>query len=112
MEFEKVLNTRAFFESWEWCELRYQTLQERGYDCECCGLGRDDGAIITVDHVLPRSIWPEYALDPGNLQVLCLQCNRGKSNRDTTDFRMRRFKKATAANDSQYQLVLPLGQPP
>jgi hypothetical protein len=37
----------------------------------------------------PRRTHPEYALSYANLQVLCGLCNRGKGNRDRTDWRFR-----------------------
>ena len=33
-----------------------------------------------VDHVFPKSIWPERILDPSNMQLLCPDCNRDKGN--------------------------------
>ena len=109
MELDQIRNARAFYNSWEWCELRYQALRERGRTCECCGIDESYGAIMTVDHVLPRSIWPEHALDPDNLQILCFQCNRGKGNSDSTDFRLAVFPpEEKAANDECFQLKLPL----
>ncbi len=40
-----------------------------------------------VDHVKPRSIFPELQLDLMNCQVLCKKCNMEKSNIDYTDYR-------------------------
>jgi 5-methylcytosine-specific restriction endonuclease McrA len=46
-----------------------------------------DGALIVVDHIRPlRKHW-HLRLDPANLQVLCSDCNMGKSNSDVTDWR-------------------------
>lgn len=42
---------------------------------------------IVVDHIKPASRFPDLALDLENLQVLCNDCNMGKSNDDYTDFR-------------------------
>ena len=42
---------------------------------------------IHVDHIKPRSKYPELELDINNLQVLCEDCNIGKSNIDETDWR-------------------------
>lgn len=76
--------TKAFFESREWLELRYQTLKRYGRRCMCCG---ETEGVIQVDHIKPRSKYPELALDPENVQVLCQACNTGKSNKDETDWR-------------------------
>ncbi len=77
----------SFHDSREWMALRYEVLKERGARCECCGATRADGVIIQVDHVKPRSLFPELALKKSNLQVLCRPCNLGKSNKDSTDWR-------------------------
>lgn len=42
---------------------------------------------MQVDHIKPRKKYPELALDPNNVQVLCKLCNMGKGDRDETDFR-------------------------
>lgn len=63
--------------------VRYDVLV-RDRVCQLCGKGRDDD-VLEVDHIVPRSLGGSN--DPSNLQVLCRTCNRGKSNRDTTDLR-------------------------
>ncbi len=64
--------------------LRYEVLKESGGKCELCGVTKED-ARLEVDHIVPRS--KGGTNDKENLQVLCHRCNRGKSNRDDTDFR-------------------------
>ena len=63
--------------------VRFDVLR-RDRVCQLCGAGRSD-AVLEVDHVVPRS--KGGSNEPDNLQVLCRTCNRGKSNRDDTDFR-------------------------
>lgn len=74
---------KTFYRSWEWAKLRYETLKHYGAVCMLCGFTR----LIVVDHIRPISRYPDLALDPENVQVLCDLCNRGKSNDDETDFR-------------------------
>ena len=45
-----------------------------------------------VDHIKPRSRYPALELTLTNLQVLCNDCNMGKSNDDETDFRPDNWK--------------------
>jgi 5-methylcytosine-specific restriction endonuclease McrA len=73
-----------FCKTREWAELRYKTLAKYGAICQCCGA---DKVILHVDHIKPRSKYPQLELDINNLQVLCETCNVGKSNKDVTDWR-------------------------
>lgn len=76
-----------FYESWEWKQLRYETLKKYGRKCLCCGASSKE-AVIVVDHIIPVTKRWDLRLDPDNLQVLCDDCNRGKTNRDATDWRV------------------------
>lgn len=84
----------SFFTSKAWRGLRYKALVKFGARCQCCGISGADGAVMHVDHIKPRSKYPDLALELSNLQVLCADCNIGKSNRDQTDWR-----PLEAAND-------------
>jgi hypothetical protein len=79
--------SKDFLLSKAWLRLRLSVLKQYGNKCQSCGQGPDDGIKLNVDHIKPRRIFPELALDPTNLQVLCSQCNEGKGNWDMTDFR-------------------------
>jgi len=78
--------TDNFLKSWEWNELRYKALKLHGRKCQCCG-AQPPEIVLHVDHIKPRSKFPELALDLDNLQVLCEWCNKGKSNKHEDDFR-------------------------
>lgn len=75
--------SEAFYYSREWLRLRYKVIQFYGGKCMAC---RSTGR-IHVDHIKPKSKYPELALNFLNLQVLCQDCNMGKSNLDETDWR-------------------------
>jgi 5-methylcytosine-specific restriction endonuclease McrA len=53
----------------------------------CCGATPQTGAVMNVDHIKPRKTYPELALSVENLQILCGECNHGKGNWNTTDWR-------------------------
>lgn len=78
---------KAFYKSDEWLHLRYHAIRECAGRCQCCGARPSRGNPLHVDHIKPRSKFPWLALDPDNLQVLCADCNLGKSNLDCTDWR-------------------------
>lgn len=80
--------SRDFFASQAWRAIRYQVLRERGGKCCACGRAPSThpGVVVHVDHVKPRSKYPELALVKANLQVLCEDCNLGKGNSDSIDW--------------------------
>lgn len=45
--------------------------------CPYCGIGET----AVLDHVLPRSVWPEFTIHIRNLVPACGKCNGHKSNR-------------------------------
>lgn len=98
-----------FLLSYEWAVVRQEALRLNkdrwGIGrCEACGRGTADGVNLHVDHIKNRRQHPGLALDQSNLQVLCSQCNWGKSNRHDTDWRhdgdpLTSAYKATLAED-------------
>lgn len=77
----------GFYASREWRTLRYRVLRRSSGRCALCGHGSMHGALLHVDHIVPRSREPRLALVEGNLQVLCEDCNLGKGNSDSIDWR-------------------------
>lgn len=76
-----------FYRSREWADARYDALKRSKGNCELCGRGKLDGVVLNVDHIKPIRYHWELRLVLTNLQVLCGMCNRGKGNRDETDWR-------------------------
>jgi len=79
----------GFYSSWEWKKLRYRVIHAYGKRCQSCGWQPSDtphGRLV-VDHIKPRSRFPKLELDFDNMQVLCNDCNMGKSNVYEDDFR-------------------------
>ncbi len=83
----KALRRRDALPQSAWSRLRYDALKKSDGCCSLCGANKARGAVLHVDHIKPVSRHPELALDPDNLQVLCRDCNMGKSNTDQTDWR-------------------------
>lgn len=60
-------------------ELRYKILKRDNFTCQACGITAKDGAKLHIDHIIPISKGGKTIED--NLQVLCEDCNIGKSNK-------------------------------
>jgi 5-methylcytosine-specific restriction endonuclease McrA len=73
-----------FYKTQKWRQLRYQILRENVLSCALC---RSVEGPFHVDHIKPRSKYPELALSKNNLQILCESCNVGKSNKYIDDWR-------------------------
>ena len=76
-----------FYSTQKWKKLRYVAFTVYQNVCACCGASPKSGATLHVDHIKPRSHFPELQWDVTNLQILCETCNLGKSNSDETKWR-------------------------
>jgi 5-methylcytosine-specific restriction endonuclease McrA len=86
--YQPDLTAAAFCQTFEWKKLRLSTFRKYGYVCHCCGATRKE-AILQIDHIKPRFLFPKLELDPSNLQVLCKECNHRKGL-TTKDWRPKR----------------------
>ena len=87
LELERLaLKRNDALKTHQWTKLRYQALLAADGRCKCCGASAVDGAELHVDHIKPKSLYPELTFEFTNLQVLCRDCNMGKSNIDETDW--------------------------
>ena len=77
----------SFYKSREWRELRYDILKSQVGKCHLCGRTRKDGVILHCDHIVPLSKDWSKRLDKSNIQILCDDCNIGKLNKDSIDWR-------------------------
>jgi len=66
-----------FYRSPEWREAREKCFAEKGRACVECGCPEQ----INVDHIKPRSKFPELALVQSNLRPLCWPCNKRKGTK-------------------------------
>lgn len=91
-------NSDEFLSSYAWRQVRMQALKKYGPVCMCCGASPATGAVVNVDHIKPRRLFPQLALDIDNLQILCGDCNHGKGNWDQTDWRPEEYEPEAVAH--------------
>lgn len=78
------LQKKYFYESKKWHLLRKKVFGVYGAKCMKCGSQKGQ---MHVDHIKPRSRFPDLEMDFNNLQVLCRSCNIEKSNLNEIDYR-------------------------
>lgn len=86
--------SNLFIKSPTWRGLRKQILDSYPKICMRCGTKE----MLSVDHILPRSIRPDLALSPDNMQILCMRCNRLK-HLSVEDFRPRLLEQSKKTLD-------------
>ncbi|MDR0684230.1 MAG: HNH endonuclease [Spirochaetaceae bacterium] len=65
--------------------IRWQVFERDYFKCVACGKSAHDGAILHVDHIIPKSKGGSDSMD--NYQTLCHLCNIGKGNRSEKNLR-------------------------
>jgi hypothetical protein len=65
--------------------IRWQIFERDDFKCIACGKSANDGAILHVDHIKPKSKGGSNNMN--NYQTLCHLCNIGKSNKSEIDLR-------------------------
>jgi len=83
----KEVYPNSFYLTDEWRKLKKSVLRMYGLTCMKCGV---KNTIMHVDHIKPRSKYPDLSMDIRNLQVLCKSCNIDKGNKHDTDYRTKR----------------------
>src|SRR5262245_64074265 len=73
--------------NWIRQEKRLAIYLRDGLACAYCGEGIEDGAVLTLDHVVPRG-----GNEKENLVTACLRCNSARGKRNVAE-----FIRATAA---------------
>ena len=99
---------REFYNSQEWARLRYKAIKSQGRRCQCCGMSREDHQALrlNVDHIKPVKFHWSLRLDPSNVQVLCVRCNRGKGSWDSTDWRPKTVSKPRSGREVLFWVVM------
>ena len=69
------MNTRDFYGSAAWKQLRQKVLRACGFRCALCSCSVAAKGSSRVDHVVPVKQAPHLALEAGNLRVLCAGCD-------------------------------------
>lgn len=74
----KIDENNVFYTSAEWRLIRELVIKEQRRICQECGRPIKNDYDLTIDHIKPRSKFPELALDKSNLQILCRRCYSAK----------------------------------
>ena len=78
---KQIEEAKRFYASPEWQHLRQKIINSHKNICKNCGKTITEKNDITIDHILPRSKFPENELEMSNMQILCRSCNSSKGNK-------------------------------
>ena len=81
---DEQLEYLRFYATREWRDMRSAIIRRDGRICQMCHRSIALARNLTIDHVQPRSKYPERALDPSNLRVVCRRCNSAKGTTEIT----------------------------
>lgn len=81
--------------------IRSHYLIEQNYRCAYCRIQKKENHGMTwdVEHILPKSRYPEYLFEPFNLAIACKECNGSKDNFDILRNKSRRVKNYPTDSD-------------
>ena len=82
----RIEEREQFYSSPEWDMIRRQIIKQKGKVCAECGRTIIRNNDITVDHIKPRSKYPDLTLKIENLRVLCRSCNAKKGDREFEEY--------------------------
>lgn len=55
--------------------LKKQRYKQNGGTCELCGR-KMNRADVQIHHILPYAEFPQYGLNPFNLEIVCIECHQ------------------------------------
>lgn len=72
--------------------IREHYLLEQCFRCAYCRIQKKEkhGMTWDVEHILPKSKYPEFLFEPCNLVVACKECNGSKDSHDILQKKLRR----------------------
>lgn len=70
--------------------LRFSVFRRDGFRCQYCNRSVKDGAVLTLEHIVPLSKGGSWLAE--NLLTACLECNQGKDDSLLTPTELKMFK--------------------
>ncbi|WP_297814221.1 HNH endonuclease [uncultured Helicobacter sp.] len=85
--------------------LKKQILERDNYQCVICGIGKQEGAELHIDHIKPKDLGGKATLENG--QTLCSKHNFLKKNLKQTETGKKMFLRMleTAKNANEKELI-------
>jgi 5-methylcytosine-specific restriction endonuclease McrA len=93
-----------FYRSKAWLRFRFAIERARGRVCEACKQAVPKPGKLHADHILSRRLYPQLALDPANIQLLCSSCHSRKTAAQDNGFgNTERQKRRSGAGDGCFE---------
>lgn len=88
--------------------IREHYLREQDFRCAYCRMQKKEknGLTWDIEHILPKSVYPEYLFEPENLAIACKECNNPKDDLDTLSVELK-SPVAYPVNPKDYKIIHP-----
>lgn len=82
--------------------IRLHYLREQDFRCAYCRIQKKEkhGMTWDVEHILPKSKYPEFLFEPENLAIACKECNGSKDDQDILQRGLGRKKQYPCASNA------------
>jgi uncharacterized protein (TIGR02646 family) len=96
----EILAARAY--------IRKHYLTEQDFRCAYCRIQKKEkhGMTWDVEHILPKSLYPEFLFEPENLAVACKECNGSKDNQEILTKKLGKARNYPRSSD-EFKIVHP-----
>lgn len=74
----RVKAVLKYSSEFSYAKIRFEVFKRDDFRCRYCGRSPSDGAVLEVDHVVPRKLGGENLVD--NYVTSCKECNVGKGD--------------------------------
>lgn len=90
-------------------EIREFYLTNQEYKCAYCRQKKLEkhGMTWDIEHILPKSIYPQFILEPENLAMVCKACNQAKSNQNPLSSGTAKKILKYPKKSTQYKIIHP-----
>ncbi len=89
-------------------KVRAHLFEKQKYKCAYCQMEKKEthGLVWDIDHILPKSVYPQFIFEPENLALSCKDCNIAKGEQEVL-FTPKKKLKHLPDKKEHYKIIHP-----